>query len=234
MTAAAKIAAACLLLAGCTGGRADFALGPIEEPGNTQVPLPPGDWKELASNETSSGNVLGGGINNDHSRTAYYARIEGGHIVQLVYVRTSAGAPSPYGYGTGLSCLNIAPNDYVYYADPRSGSPNAIDCVKVTGNRAFRAPTAQSTEVYRQAWKSAEAYGGLPRYSVQVEIAQAHSNRFQDYYAYYFPDQSPTETRAADWTTTGLTPAHRTFTDGIVAWAKDFREAVRLGTEYRL
>ena len=136
---AIRLATCLLLIAGCAN-RAEFALGPIEQPGNTQIPLPPGEWKQLASTETATTRVMGGGIDNGHQVSAYYARIEDGHIAQLVFVRTSAGAPSAYGYGTGLNCLAATPSDYVYFVDDRGGTPNAIDCLKVTGNRAVRPP----------------------------------------------------------------------------------------------
>ena len=222
-------------VAGCaTDRRSEFAIGEIMTPGNTQVPLPPGEWKVLASEYIRSGTVMGGGINNDNSVRTYYAKIESGRIAQVAFVRSSAGTPNYYGYVTGADCVRTAPSDFIYFADVRSASPNAIDCVKVTGNRFYNAPGRTSNDLYRQAYESAKAYGGLPRYAVQVEIAQAHSQRFQDYFLSFFPDQSATMTRSADWRVDDMKPPNRQFIDGVVGWAKGFRDAVRLGTEYRL
>ncbi len=203
-------------------------------PGNTQVPLPPGDWRLLASEDSVAGTTLGGGTNNQHSVRVYYVKIENGRIAQVVYVSSSAGPPSAYGYGTGGDCLRSPPSDFVYFADPRGGSINAIDCVKVTGNRYFNPPGRASSDLYRQMYENAKAYGGLPRFSVQVEIAEAQSLRYQDYYLYSFPNQAAAAVRPADWRVDDMAPANRQFVDGVIGWAKQFREAVRLGTEYQL
>lgn len=223
------------VLAGCAADRrSEFSVGPIMTPGNSQFPLPSGDWKLLASDDSVSGRTLGGGIDNQHSVRVYYVKIENGRIAQLAYVSSSAGPPSAYGYGTGGGCLRSPPSDFVYFADPRGGSINAIDCVKVTGNRYFNPPGRASSDLYRKAYENAKAYGGLPRFFVQVEIAEAHSLRYQDAYFSFFPSQSAAAMRAADWRVDELTPANRQFVNGVIGWAKQFREAVRLGTEYRL
>ena len=224
-----------LVMTGCSADRRGSpSIGQVMTPGNTEVPLPPGDWKVLASEEVAAGTNLGGGTNNQHSVKVYYGKIENGRIVQVVYVSSSAGVPSAYGYGTGRNCLAAVPSDFVYFADPRNGSINAIDCVKVTGNRVFNPPGRTSSDIYRQAYENAKAYGGLPRFSVQVEIAEAQSLRYQDYYIYFFPNQSAAATRSADWRIDTMPPANRQFVDGVIGWAKDFRDAVRLGTQYLL
>ena len=230
----AVLAAAIVVLSGCAERPENVAIGEIMTPGNTQVPLPPGEWKLLATENIRAGNLLGGGINNDTSVRTYYAKIENGRIVQTIYVNTSSGALSSHGYVTGADCVRTAPSDFIYFADTRSAAPNAIDCVKVTGDRVFNPPSRTSSDIYRQAYDSAKAYGGLPRYGVRVEIAQAHGQRFEDYYITFFPDQSAAQTRSSDWRVDDMTPAHRDFANGVIEWAKTFRDVVRLGTDYRL
>ena len=58
----------------------DVAIGSIVTPGNTQVPLPPGDWKKLAEYKAVGGRQTGGGTTNLHSVEAWYGLIENNRI----------------------------------------------------------------------------------------------------------------------------------------------------------
>ena len=224
-----------VVLSGCAGSvPLETPISRIETLGNTQVPFPNGDWRLLASRTVSGGGTLGGGTSNQHSVEAFYAKIEGSELMGLVYVSTSADAPSSGGYATGNGCIKPANLDYVYYNEVSGMTVNSTDCTVVRGNRVMNRPGASSTELYRAAYEKAKEFGGVPRQAVEASFAEAHNFRFLNYTAWFFPERARVPVNNVSWRSDDLAPPTRKFVDGIVDWAKRFRVAVKRGTEYRL
>lgn len=119
-----------LALAGCVQpAHMDAAVGSIVTPGNTQVPLPPGDWRQIAIQRNSSGTYVSGGMNNLHSVEVSYALVENGRFKSLVSVWTSADALAPY--NPNAACLQNRKPGWTYLHEVDGGTLNNSDILKI-------------------------------------------------------------------------------------------------------
>jgi len=119
-------------LSGCARtAHMDTTVGSVVTPGNTQVPLPPGNWKKLAEQGEVGGPETGGGTNNLHHVEAWYGLTEGNNIKSLIYVFTSSDAVAGGGYLPNRFCIQTSSLNDACLHEEDGTIPNYSDCVKV-------------------------------------------------------------------------------------------------------
>ena len=120
------------ILASCAQpAHVDAAIGSVMTPGNTQVPLPPGEWRQLAMEKDLGGTYGGGGTNNQHLVHASYALVENGRLKSMVNVDTSADALNAFGYIPHKFCTGSNLPEWLITTP--SSFRNATGCRATTG-----------------------------------------------------------------------------------------------------
>ena len=208
----------------------DAAIGSIMTPGNTQVPLPPGEWRQLAIERHAGGTYSNGGIHNNRSVDVSYALVEKGRITSLVNVFTSEDANLQY--IANRECLRVPRPEWTYHHEVTGGLTNYSDCVKVEKITAFNPPNANSNAFYNSLYQTAAELGGLPRSAVEVSFCDSLRNRYLHYYAFFFPERDGGN--GDKWRVGELGPAEQAYVNDVVSWAKKFRQAVHNGTQNEL
>lgn len=206
------------------------AVGTIVTPGNTQIPLPRGEWRTLAEEKAP------------RYVEAYYALVEGGTLKSLVFVRTSAGVPAVSGYLPNRACVRNLLQDVTdlhgvgstskevtYLHEPGSTGAGNSECLRVVyRSSTFPPPGEQSRPVYKRFYDAARALGGVPREVVLVQYTASLRFRFMNYNIYFFPERDGV--RASRWSASDLGPVERTYVSEILSWAKRFQPAIPKGT----
>jgi len=134
------LAAGIVLAAALTGcaqtAHMDVAVGSVVTPGNTQVPLPPGNWQKLAEQKITGGPNTGGGENNSHHIEAYYELSEKDHLKALIYFNTSADATTSGGYNSGTGCwLDNSPKSTYLHVTVHTPLPSGCQLRGDAGQR---------------------------------------------------------------------------------------------------
>ena len=213
--------------AGCAQpARVDAAIGSIMTLGNTQVPLPPGDWRQIATQRNSGGKYAHGGINNNNSVNVSYALVENGKLKSLILIHTSAGVPASY-ISVQL-CVQDSARNRTYLRDVDGGRTNDTDCVKVV-KWNLDSPDERSTPLYEATYPAAAELGGVPRSALMVIFGDSLSYRFLSYQIFFFPERDGVQ--GDHWRVGEEGPVEKAYVDDIVGWAKKFRPAVRNGTQ---
>jgi len=207
----------------------DVAIGSVVTPGNTQVPLPPGNWQKLAEQREFSGPVSGGGgTNNLHHVEAWYGLTENNSIKSLIYVYTSSDAAAPSGYVPNSFCMQTSSSNDIYLHEIDGIGLNYSDCVKVHRIR-FTPPVESSTPIYKDFYPILDHNGGVPRNCIQAVFSDSLGFRYLNYHIYFFPERDGI--KGNSWNADDEGPAEKAYVHDIVSWAKKFRPAVRNGTQ---
>ncbi len=218
-----------LALLGCAQkAPMDVAIGSVLTPGNTQVPMPPGDWKKLAEYKSTGGRQGGGGTTNLHSVEVWYGLIENNHIKSIISIYSSADSTSPYGYDPNSFCVPKSNTDNIYLHDVDGISANYSDCIKVHKSN-FGPPSDSASPGYKEAYPAIIHMGGVPRNSVRVVFSNSLAYRYVNLHVYFFPERDGIEGNSWDAGAEGS--AEKAYVRDIVSWAKKFRPAVRNGTQ---
>lgn len=174
-------------LSGCARtAHMDTTVGSVVTPGNTQVPLPPGNWKKLAEQGEVGGPETGGGTNNLHHVEAWYGLTENNSIKSLIYVYTSSDAAAPSVYVPNSFCMQTSSSNDIYLHEIDGIGLNYSDCVKVHRIR-FTPPVESSTPIYKDFYPILDHNGGVPRNCIQAVFADSLGFRYLNYHIYFFP-----------------------------------------------
>jgi hypothetical protein len=200
------------------------AVGTIMTPGNTQIPLPRGDWRTLAEEKFPGQN---------HYVEAYYALAEGGTLKSLVFVSTSADAPVFPGYSPNQGCILNSSQGITYLHQVDGMGRNYSECLRVVYlPNTFAPPGERSSPLYKRFYDAASALGGVPRRVILVNSAAALGQHYMNYTMYFFPERDGVQ--STRWERSDLGPVEKTYVDEIVSWAKKFHPAVAKGTQNQL
>ena len=218
-------------VAGCAQpAHMDTAIGSVMTPGNTQVPLPPGDWRQIAIERHSGGKYTHGGINNSQSVDVSYALVENGSVKSLANIFTSAGAPQVY--DPNQDCRRSSRPEWTYLHEVDGDMTNNSDCIKVEKVTAFNPPNEGSTPFYGNLYRAAAELGGLPRSAVRVLFADSLNFRYLNCNIFFFPERDGVQ--GDHWRVGEEGAVEKAYVDEIVSWAKKFRPAVRNGVQNQL
>jgi hypothetical protein len=226
-----------IALGGCVthGGKLaspDTPIGSVVTPGRTQVPLPPGEWKEIARYDpimgVSTDPYTLGSIRTSQVQVAY-AEIVEGRIRNLLRVSTNTDASSTWLINE--RCLGAhRPPESLYFKSVESQSVSDTDCLKVF-KVTFGQPS-DSSSFYGQYYKAAKQYGGIPRDGVEAWFHVIGSMNFMNYELVTFPERNHVTGNAWDSDAEGV--QEKKFTDGLIKWATGFRQHVVDGTNMEL
>jgi len=217
-------------LSGCVQpAKVDLAIGSVVTPGNTQVPLPVGNWQKLAEQKTLGGRFDAGGTNNSHYVESWYGLVESGRLKSIVYVNTDVDAGLPTGYVPNSACLRNDLPRTTYLHEVNGTTTNNSDCLKVEYSRSFNPPNNGSSAGYRAFYQAATPLGGVSRRSIKVSFCESLGSHYLNYYAYFFPELDGIQ--GNQWDVGNEGPAEKAYVQDVVSWAKRFRPAVRNGSQ---